>query len=100
SVLFFCFFFQAEDGIRDSYGDWSSDVCSSDLFLSNRSRQATLLDLPPSSSCAGIPTPCSPAAPMPSCLAVPTTTSSSTPSNAWRSEERRVGKERRSRWWA
>src|SRR5437867_10271500 len=25
------FFFQAEDGIRDSYGDWSSDVCSSDL---------------------------------------------------------------------
>ena len=22
--------FQAEDGIRDSYGDWSSDVCSSD----------------------------------------------------------------------
>src|SRR5207248_5385463 len=26
-----CFFFQAEDGIRDPYGDWSSDVCSSDL---------------------------------------------------------------------
>src|SRR5207248_9989909 len=25
------FFFQAEDGIRDPYGDWSSDVCSSDL---------------------------------------------------------------------
>src|ERR1039457_7360094 len=28
--LFF-FFFQAEDGIRDLQGDWSSDVCSSDL---------------------------------------------------------------------
>src|SRR3712207_6114135 len=25
------FFFQAEDGIRDIGGDWSSDVCSSDL---------------------------------------------------------------------
>src|SRR6266536_2096256 len=25
------FFFQAEDGIRDSTRDWSSDVCSSDL---------------------------------------------------------------------
>src|ERR1022692_3364448 len=25
------FFFQAEDGIRDLQGDWSSDVCSSDL---------------------------------------------------------------------
>src|SRR6266566_7022301 len=24
-------FFQAEDGIRDLQGDWSSDVCSSDL---------------------------------------------------------------------
>ena len=24
-------FFQAEDGIRDCRGDWSSDVCSSDL---------------------------------------------------------------------
>src|SRR5210317_1931354 len=30
--LFVCFFFfQAEDGIRDSECDWSSDVCSSDL---------------------------------------------------------------------
>ena len=25
-------FFQAEDGIRDQSGDWSSDVCSSDLI--------------------------------------------------------------------
>src|ERR1039458_6350799 len=28
------FFFQAEDGIRDCLSDWSSDVCSSDLFCS------------------------------------------------------------------
>src|SRR3712207_7042639 len=27
----FFFFFKAEDGIRDIGGDWSSDVCSSDL---------------------------------------------------------------------
>src|SRR2546422_7859839 len=30
SLLFF--FFQAEDGIRDCSRDWSSDVCSSDLL--------------------------------------------------------------------
>src|SRR5438093_3939763 len=29
-----CFFFQAEDGIRDLVSDWSSDVCSSDLGTS------------------------------------------------------------------
>src|SRR4029434_3180337 len=29
--LVFFFFFQAEDGRRDSSVDWSSDVCSSDL---------------------------------------------------------------------
>src|SRR5215203_4879599 len=28
----FFFFFQAEDGIRDYWRDWSSDVCSSDLL--------------------------------------------------------------------
>src|SRR6059058_5487799 len=32
----FFFFFQAEDGIRDSLRDWSSDVCSSDLRLDMR----------------------------------------------------------------
>src|SRR3712207_6870415 len=31
NVFFFFFFFQAEDGIRDYWRDWSSDVCSSDL---------------------------------------------------------------------
>src|SRR5437867_7103991 len=33
------FFFQAEDGIRDPYGDWSSDVCSSDLSDAERERK-------------------------------------------------------------
>src|SRR4030066_1323851 len=32
-MLQLLFFFQAEDGIRDSSVDWSSDVCSSDLVL-------------------------------------------------------------------
>ena len=32
-------FFQAEDGIRDiSIGDWSSDVCSSDLLTTRKKR--------------------------------------------------------------
>src|SRR5690606_40985211 len=31
----FCFFFQAEDGIRGFSRDWSSDVCSSDLGRAN-----------------------------------------------------------------
>src|SRR2546430_6392517 len=29
----YVFFFQAEDGIRDLTVDWSSDVCSSDLWF-------------------------------------------------------------------
>src|SRR3712207_6173944 len=31
ALYFYFFFFQAEDGIRDIWRDWSSDVCSSDL---------------------------------------------------------------------
>src|SRR5689334_24768329 len=31
-VMRLFFFFQAEDGTRDGTVDWSSDVCSSDLF--------------------------------------------------------------------
>src|SRR2546430_10309681 len=32
TYLYFFFFFQAEDGIRDLTVTWSSDVCSSDLI--------------------------------------------------------------------
>ena len=36
------YFFQAEDGIRDiSIGDWSSDVCSSDLIAENNEKEIT-----------------------------------------------------------
>src|SRR5260221_10809382 len=104
-------FFQAEDGIRyncvtgvqtfsfffssrrrhtRSLCDWSSDVCSSDLF-------------PPASLAPTCGTPCEKRWPSttakrrhlpPTCGRASRTASSGTP----RSEERRVGKECRSRW--
>src|SRR6185369_17654976 len=72
--VFFCFFFffQAEDGIRDFKCDWSSDVCSSDLVLENR------VFLPMSPFTVNLLDVLSEA--------------------FYRSEERRVGKECRSRW--
>src|SRR3712207_8423271 len=36
ALYFYFFFFQAEDGIRDIWRDWSSDVCSSDLAGARR----------------------------------------------------------------
>src|SRR5690554_7775744 len=33
TFIYFFFFFQAEDGIRDADVNWSSDVCSSDLTV-------------------------------------------------------------------
>src|SRR6056300_1434285 len=41
----FFFFFQAEDGIRYSECDWSSDVCSSDPRRSSDLRQKTAYEL-------------------------------------------------------
>src|SRR5436305_5152011 len=35
-----CFFFPAEDGIRDADVTWSSDVCSSDLTRHSRTEAA------------------------------------------------------------
>src|SRR5215469_11300939 len=68
------FFFQAEDGIRDPLRDWSSDVCSSDLPGAWQLRARKLVhrtDTEPEHGHRGAP---------------------------GRSEERRVGKECRSRW--
>src|SRR3970040_215207 len=67
------FFFQAEDGIRD-IGDWSSDVCSSDLWAERSARVTATIH-------SGVP----------ASRSVLTSTSA-------RSEERRVRKECRSRW--
>src|ERR1039457_1863696 len=57
-------FLQAEDGIRDLQGDWSSDVCSSDLWpppetsFSCPTRQGTIFRICPArNTCALCPTP-------------------------------------------
>src|SRR6266516_6281141 len=38
----FCFFFSSRRRHTRSYGDWSSDVCSSDLRLAEAKRRAAL----------------------------------------------------------
>src|ERR1039457_744752 len=79
SLCFLCAsrcFFQAEDGMRDLQGDWSSDVCSSDLIVKSAAYAkfdetveiAVRLGVDPRHA------------------------------DQVRSEERRVGKEGRSRW--
>src|SRR6266542_6006863 len=71
SSAFVFFFFSSRRPHTICYRDWSSDVCSSDLHGRRRSTysRAVLLD----------------------------SWSASDP-DSWRSEERRVGKEGRSRW--
>src|SRR5438094_6352903 len=76
-IHFLFFFFSSRRRHTRSYGDWSSDVCSSDLDLSI--------------SFAGIKSP----NPFWLASAPPTNTGE----QIMRSEERRVGKECRSRWW-
>src|SRR5205807_3073501 len=88
TLSLFFFFFQAEDGIRDLQGDWSSDVCSSDLSSclllgarAARSRHAERADERRGrrvGADAGI--------------------TGASCRREERSEERRVGKECRSRW--
>src|SRR6266542_6037834 len=71
-LVWIFFFFSSRRRHTRCYRDWSSDVCSSDLLGG--------------SSLVASPQPCS-------LLRMATGTRS-----AWRSEERRVGKEGRSRW--
>src|SRR2546426_1082362 len=80
--LFFFFFFSSRRRHTRLQGDWSSDVCSSDLSGESGSFQATVFSRARASAWA---------------------LASSSPVNfskavAVRSEERRVGKECRSRW--
>src|SRR6266516_1589539 len=75
--IFFCFFFFSSRGRHtSSYGDWSSDVCSSDL------------PWPAGGNSGGLPIRC----------ARQPRSSVTNFSARGRSEERRVGKECRSRW--
>src|SRR5207248_7513416 len=82
SIFFFFifFFFSSRRRHTRSYGDWSSDVCSSDLG-------STSIGAPMAPQYDGLDTV--------SRIWLP-------PERAgvFRSEERRVGKECRSRWWA
>src|SRR3712207_6885322 len=91
------FFFQAEDGIRDYWRDWSSDVCSSDLTalwtaltehrgISGRDALWGHPDLLPSDEDFADPD------------AFARTQLDLGDLGDLRSEERRVGKECRSRW--
>src|SRR5207248_7503051 len=70
---FLIFFFSSRRRHTRSYGDWSSDVCSSDLTRSSCRRRVSMRTWWSMSSCE-------------------------TALRVLRSEERRVGKECRSRW--
>src|SRR5256885_16945308 len=83
SVYFVYFFFSSRRRHTRLQGDWSSDVCSSDLPIpmsgSRAPRRARAIRCGWwTAACRGCPFPGA--------------------STAWRSEERRVGKECRSRW--
>src|SRR5882672_12019964 len=73
-MYFLVFFFSSRRRHTRSLCDWSSDVCSSDLQETLKFRDGDWLNLRPQ-------------------------TIDREPVNPGRSEERRVGKECRSRWW-
>src|SRR5207248_4704293 len=89
--FFFFFFFSSRRRHTRSYGDWSSDVCSSDLRRPPACRRAPTWTTPPRSPSApsGGWCPLRGSRPRRGCSSAPRTS---------RSEERRVGKECRSRW--
>src|SRR5687768_18579232 len=88
------FFFQAEDGIRD-VAVTGVQTCALPIFAASRASGAKTFPLrtPP-------PRECSASSPAPDLRGTRTGTSPRTRSTPWpsRSEERRVGKECRSRW--
>src|SRR2546430_362842 len=96
----FCFFFSSRRRHTRFDCDWSSDVCSSDLFRAPSSAIASSPVRKSSSSWNSWPT--SPSASRSfgetrnGSACVPSRSAS--PSQSRRSEERRVGKEGRSRW--
>src|SRR5207245_6113211 len=98
-TLFLCcvFFFSSRRRHTRCYRDWSSDVCSSDL-------EAVTVDLGGTSSwCTGVLLGPQVVLTAARC-AVPATYTAGAPAVKRsmvmvRSEERRVGKEGRSRWW-
>src|SRR5437899_8573123 len=97
-LLLFYFFFSSRRRHTRCLSDWSSDVCSSDLLLSlcieirHVPDLISILDLAREQAVARTPRRMVPGAGTYSQARYWTSAS-------WRSEERRVGKECRSRWW-
>src|SRR5690349_22299936 len=95
SLFYFFFFFSSRRRHTRSLRDWSSDVCSSDLTPSSRSSgpsaaKSTIPASGPASPKCSVPPPTTP----PSSVRRTRSRRRCSP----RSEERRVGKECRSRW--
>src|SRR5436309_16140512 len=95
------FFFSSRRRHTRFSRDWSSDVCSSDLLesfshpRSSRKGRKTLVDRQFSAARNGLSHRLPPAGGAPA-----DDSASHPPASESRSEERRVGKECRSRWWA
>src|SRR5207245_7728664 len=90
NVIIMClcslFFFSSRRRHTRCYRDWSSDVCSSDLLLIDRDANDTAAEYA--------------RARIREVVDDPELAERLSPRNHPRSEERRVGKEGRSRWWA
>src|SRR5204862_4953557 len=95
-LFFFVFFFSSRRRHTRSLRDWSSDVCSSDL-TSFATRPSPARILPSTSSELASSKTCASVAPLERSHSQPVTRRGR--SNTSRSEERRVGKECRDRWW-
>src|SRR5438445_4367399 len=96
------FFFQAEDGIRDIGVTWSSDVCSSDLFAKPDGSGSVVPNDPflDSDRYRIVTANTRPGDQNPGSSEPVIVTELTTRITTLRSEERRVGKECRARWWA
>src|SRR5436853_1309311 len=99
-IVFFWFFFSSRRRHTRCLSDWSSDVCSSDLLsrgkFSLRGNQSSSAQAPSAKISTSAPWLSAklPIAPASSLTPAP----SGVVADAMRSEERRVGKECRSRW--
>src|SRR5437867_10611475 len=97
-LIFFFFFFSSRRRHTRSYGDWSSDVCSSDLYEKCLGGKITFMMTWEGSPMASQTPPGWDKKILHAGLAVGEGVLEGSDAMP-RSEERRVGKECRSRWW-
>src|SRR5256885_11481240 len=94
-----CFFFSSRRRHTILQGDWSSDVCSSDLALHRAGAAGCTTDIDAGPDAAGVsPPPAGSARRAQDLCAATVGGPRAAPRSGHRSEERRVGKECRSRW--